>query len=201
MPFRTGLATTYAWIARQYEDRKAGKRTVRDTVLTVRAFRCCTPPSPTSSAPSLTAWPWPAAGSINRSSPGLTLHRPPRWSLWGLSPSVGSWSARHGHGHAQGGSGAVERPSAERRSQPARAQLYHAENQGRGEPSGSQDMIGLVYRGVNRLDYDYACHGGIFPRHIESTSDPEIAVGWKGLCTCCPWPSGRRATTRWASEP
>lgn len=32
MPFRTGLATTYAWIARQYEDRKAGKRTVRDTV-------------------------------------------------------------------------------------------------------------------------------------------------------------------------
>ena len=54
-------------------------------------------------------------------------------------------------------------------------ELYHAENQGRGEPSGSQDMIGLVYHGVNRLDYDYACHGGIFPRHIESTSDPEIA--------------------------
>jgi nucleoside-diphosphate-sugar epimerase len=31
-PFRTGLAKTYSWIAQQYEDRKAGKRTVRDTI-------------------------------------------------------------------------------------------------------------------------------------------------------------------------
>ena len=31
-PFRAGLAKTYAWIARQYEDRKAGKRTVKDTI-------------------------------------------------------------------------------------------------------------------------------------------------------------------------
>ena len=31
-PFRTGLATTYAWIAEQFEDRKAGRRTVRDTI-------------------------------------------------------------------------------------------------------------------------------------------------------------------------
>jgi nucleoside-diphosphate-sugar epimerase len=31
-PFRTGLAKTYAWIAEQYEDRKAGRRTVRDTI-------------------------------------------------------------------------------------------------------------------------------------------------------------------------
>jgi len=31
-PFRDGLAKTYAWIAQQYEDRKAGKRTVRDTI-------------------------------------------------------------------------------------------------------------------------------------------------------------------------
>ena len=31
-PFRTGLTTTYAWIAQQYEDRKAGLRTVRDTI-------------------------------------------------------------------------------------------------------------------------------------------------------------------------
>ena len=27
-PLREGLAKTYAWIAEQYEDRKAGKRTV-----------------------------------------------------------------------------------------------------------------------------------------------------------------------------
>ena len=29
-PLRVGLATTYAWIEKQYKDRKAGKRTVRD---------------------------------------------------------------------------------------------------------------------------------------------------------------------------
>jgi nucleoside-diphosphate-sugar epimerase len=30
--FRTGLAQTYAWIAQQYADRKAGRRTVHDTI-------------------------------------------------------------------------------------------------------------------------------------------------------------------------
>jgi GDP-D-mannose 3', 5'-epimerase len=30
--FRDGLAKTYAWIEQQYQDRKAGKRTVRDTI-------------------------------------------------------------------------------------------------------------------------------------------------------------------------
>jgi len=54
-------------------------------------------------------------------------------------------------------------------------ELYRAENRGRSEPSGSQDMIGLVYPGACRLDYDYACEGGIFPRHIESNNDPRIA--------------------------
>jgi len=33
--------------------------------------------------------------------------------------------------------------------------LYRAENKDKPEPSGSQDMIGLIYPGVNRLDYDY----------------------------------------------
>lgn len=47
-------------------------------------------------------------------------------------------------------------------------ELYAAENHGRAEPSGSQDMIGLVYPGVNRLDYDFAANGGVFPVHIES---------------------------------
>jgi hypothetical protein len=53
--------------------------------------------------------------------------------------------------------------------------LYNAENQGKPEPSGSQDMIGLVYPGVNRLDYDFRHKGGIFPRHIESNNDPQVA--------------------------
>ena len=50
-------------------------------------------------------------------------------------------------------------------------ELYEAENRGRAEPSGSQDMIGLVYPGINRLDYDFAANGGLFPAHIESVND------------------------------
>ncbi len=55
-------------------------------------------------------------------------------------------------------------------------ELYATENQGKAEPSGSQDMIGLVYPGVSRLDYDFAHQGGIFPRHIESNNDPQVAA-------------------------
>jgi len=54
--------------------------------------------------------------------------------------------------------------------------LYAAENEGKPEPSGSQDMIGLVYPGINRLDYDFRHKGGIFPRHIESNNDPQVAT-------------------------
>jgi len=54
-------------------------------------------------------------------------------------------------------------------------ELYDAENAGKAEPSGSQDMIGLVYPGINRLDYDAAVHGGVFPSHIESLTVPRTA--------------------------
>ena len=54
-------------------------------------------------------------------------------------------------------------------------ELYAEENEGKSEPSGSQDMIGLIYPGVNRLDFDFEHEGGIFPRHIESNNDPRIA--------------------------
>jgi hypothetical protein len=54
-------------------------------------------------------------------------------------------------------------------------ELYEAENKGKSEPSGSQDMIGLLYPGVNRLDYDFKIHGGIFPSHIESCNSPQVA--------------------------
>jgi hypothetical protein len=51
-------------------------------------------------------------------------------------------------------------------------ELYQAENEGKAEPSGSQDMIGLIYPGINRLDYA----GGIFPAHIETCRDPQVAA-------------------------
>src|SRR6476646_9265989 len=53
-------------------------------------------------------------------------------------------------------------------------ELYHEENKHHVDPSGSQDMIGMIYPGISRLDYDYNHEGGVFPVHIESTSDPEI---------------------------
>jgi hypothetical protein len=54
-------------------------------------------------------------------------------------------------------------------------ELYEAENAGKAEPSGSQDMIGLIYPGINRLDYDFAVQGGVFPSHIESLTKPRFA--------------------------
>jgi len=54
-------------------------------------------------------------------------------------------------------------------------ELYVAENKGRAEPSGSQDMIGLIYPGINRLDYDFAANGGVFPTHIESLNASRAA--------------------------
>ncbi len=54
-------------------------------------------------------------------------------------------------------------------------ELYAAENKGKAEPSGSQDMAGLIYPGVNRLDYDFNYEGGYFPVHVESNNDPQVA--------------------------
>ncbi len=54
-------------------------------------------------------------------------------------------------------------------------ELYEAENRGKAEPSGSQDMIGLIYPGINRLDYDFRVEGGVFPAHIESLNDARSA--------------------------
>ncbi len=54
-------------------------------------------------------------------------------------------------------------------------ELYEAENHGKTDPSGSQDMIGLIYPGISRLDYDFAVHGGVFPSHIESLNHRRVA--------------------------
>lgn len=64
--------------------------------------------------------------------------------------------------------------------------LYHAENDDRSDPSGSQDMAGIVYPGVNRLDYDVNFEGGYFPIHIESNNDPEIARWLEEVIYCLP---------------
>jgi len=55
-------------------------------------------------------------------------------------------------------------------------ELYEAENQGKAEPSGSQDMAGLIYPGINRLDYDPGFERGFFPVRVESLLDPGTAA-------------------------
>ena len=72
-------------------------------------------------------------------------------------------------------------------------ELYEAENKGKAEPSGSQDMIGLIYPGINRLDYDFAANGGVFPSHIESLNDARVgALAGKGAAPA----AGRTAARR-----
>lgn len=65
-------------------------------------------------------------------------------------------------------------------------ELYDAENQGRSEPSGSQDMAGLIYPGINRLDYCYDHEGGFFPVHVESNCDPRIAQWLESVVSLVP---------------
>jgi hypothetical protein len=65
-------------------------------------------------------------------------------------------------------------------------ELYAAENDGKPEPSGSQDMIGLIYPGINRLDYDFRYEKGFFPAHIESNNDPSIAHWLEGVIHILP---------------
>jgi hypothetical protein len=54
-------------------------------------------------------------------------------------------------------------------------ELYAAENEGKADPSGSQDMSGIVYPGINRLDYDFNFEGGYFPVHVETNRDAVFA--------------------------
>ncbi len=88
-------------------------------------------------------------------------------------------------------------------------ELYEVENKGKAEPSGSQDMIGLVYPGVNRLDYDHKIHGGVFPSHIESCNRPKVGR-WLGkvlhLIPVEPRPDGysplgiKQLTPKWVAK-
>lgn len=56
-------------------------------------------------------------------------------------------------------------------------ELYEAENTGKTDPSGSQDMIGIVYPGISRLDYNYSVEGGVYPEQITSLSKTSV-VRW-----------------------
>jgi hypothetical protein len=65
-------------------------------------------------------------------------------------------------------------------------ELYSAENVGKAAPSGSQDMAGIIYPGINRLDYDSNFEGGYFPIHIETNNDPDIANWLENIISILP---------------
>jgi hypothetical protein len=65
-------------------------------------------------------------------------------------------------------------------------ELYAEENRDKPAPSGSQDMIGLVYPGINRLDYTAACEGGYFPQHLSTCRDPDTARWLERVITLLP---------------
>jgi hypothetical protein len=56
-------------------------------------------------------------------------------------------------------------------------ELYAAENDGKADPSGAQDMVGLCYPGITRMDFDPRIDGGVFPSAVESSEDKAV-VEW-----------------------
>jgi len=56
-------------------------------------------------------------------------------------------------------------------------ELYAEENRGKADPSGAQDMVGLCYPGISRMDFDPEFEGGVFPRAVESREDA-ASVEW-----------------------
>jgi hypothetical protein len=65
-------------------------------------------------------------------------------------------------------------------------ELYREENRQKTQPSGSQDMIGLIYPGISRLDYDFSVHRGVFPSQIESLRDNKTARWLEGVLHVLP---------------
>ena len=122
---------------------------------------------------------WRVAGSTSPSSPRPTPSRPARWSWSRCSRRSSTWNAAawpRARAAWPSGCGVTSFPPTARPMELVR-ELYAAENEGLADPSGSQDMCGLIYPGVSRLDYDASVEGGWFPCHIESTTDPEV-VAW-----------------------
>jgi hypothetical protein len=56
-------------------------------------------------------------------------------------------------------------------------ELYAEENRGKAEPSGAQDMVGLCYPGITRMDFEASVEGGVFPSVVQSSED-EAAIAW-----------------------
>lgn len=65
-------------------------------------------------------------------------------------------------------------------------ELYKKENADREDPSGSQDMAGIIYPGITRLDYNFHVNAGYFPSQVASCNDPLIASWLEDVLYCLP---------------
>ena len=111
----------------------------------------------------------PFMSRLNADAPGsmVTVAVEPafRWmDRCGMATSTRAVAMRHWRGRM---------PSGDPRT--LVRELYEVENKGKPEPSGSQDMVGLLYPGVCRLDYDASVEGGVFPARVENCTDLAVA--------------------------
>ena len=122
----------------------------------------------------------PFISRLNPEPPGsmVTVAVEPtfRWmDRCGMATSTRAVALRHWAGRMPGGD-------------PRRLvrELYDAENTGKADPSGSQDMVGLIYPGICRLDYDASAEGGVFPSEVETCTDPAVARWLEGTVKVLP---------------
>ena len=208
-PLHEGMAKTYAWIEQQYDDRKAGKQVVdehhgKDSAVDSAASYGDTLTSPTSSATipyrMALAGGWidqPFVSQLNPTPPGSMV-------VVALEPTVPLHGPlRHGHRHAPGrhaSCGADGCPTATR-PQLVR-ELYDAENAGKAEPSGSQDMIGPDLPGRQPAGLRLRRAKAAFSRRTSSPQRPGGgALAGAGDLHGAGRASARTVTARWDQEP
>ena len=204
-PLRDGMAKTYAWIADQYAARKAGRRVVVECMtIGPDAGPLPATPGPRALREVIGSLPFRlqmAGGWIDQ--PFLSKHNPePPGSMVVVPCSQRSrswpgpaWPLGPARRHGRCGATPCLPPVAGDLVR----ELYAAENADLVEPSGSQDMCGLIYPGISRLDYDASVEGGWFPAHI-GNPPPILAWwrGWNGSSTSSRSGSGLLDTARWA---
>jgi len=80
-------------------------------------------------------------------------------------------------------------------------ELYAAENEGFSEPSGSQDMIGLIYPGCVAWITTRRLKGGTFRAILNAIPILILPAGSSGSFMFCRWRRGRKGIIRWRKEP
>jgi len=107
---------------------------------------------------------------VSRLNPDL---RVPWWSSdW--SRHSASWTARDGDQHAKNCRKLWNGALPEKNPMILVRELYEAENTGKANPSGSQDMAGLILPGIIGLTTTISSPVGCFPPHVESCNDPDV---------------------------